>query len=70
MGLPVPVDLPTGDRRARPERDRIGRGDGTSCGVAPTLAADDEEQRKRRHPERQARNHPPAEKRPDVRGAQ
>ncbi len=70
VGLPSPVDLPAGDRCSCPERDGVGGSDCAGGRVAPTLAAHDEQESKRRHAERQAGDYPPAEKRRDVRGAE
>ena len=67
---PEPVDLPAGDRRPDPDRHCVERHHDSRGPVAPALAADEEEQRKRCHAEWETAEQRPAEHRPCMREAE
>ena len=63
---PDSVDVPSGDRRPDTDGDRVERDDDPGGAVPSALSADEEEERERRHPERQATEQRPAEHGPRV----
>ena len=69
-GRPEQIDAPPADGRPDAERDRVHRDHDSRLAVASPFVPDEQQKRKRRHPERQTGEQRPADQRLGVRDAE